>query len=253
MIKIETRHSRILEIVGDNERIEVKQLAELLEVSQVTVRKDLDILEEKGLLAREHGYAVMNVSDDINNRLAFNYQRKRRIAKLAAELVKDGETVMIESGSSCALLAEELATNKKDVRIITNSAFIASYIRGLPSIKIVLLGGDYQSKAQVMVGPITKKCAKEFFVDKLFVGTDGFTTKAGFTGNDLMRTETVRAMAESASHVVVLTDSSKFTKQGVVAQFKKDEVDFVITDEGISDEIKAILSENNIDLRMVKR
>lgn len=253
MVKIETRHTRILEIVGDNERIEVKQLAELLKVSQVTVRKDLDILEEKGLLRREHGYAVMNASDDINNRLAFNYQVKRSIAKLAAELVKDGETVMIESGSSCALLAEELAANKKDVRIITNSAFIASYIREIPSVKIVLLGGDYQPKSQVMVGPITKKCAKDFFVDKLFVGTDGFTEKFGFTGNDLMRTETVQSMAESASHVVVLTDSSKFKKQGVVAQFRKEEVDFVITDDAIPEYAREILLENNVELRTVKR
>ncbi|WP_106058666.1 DeoR/GlpR family DNA-binding transcription regulator [Clostridium vincentii] len=250
---METRHTRILEIVGDNERIEVKQLAELLKVSQVTVRKDLDILEEKGLLRREHGYAVMNASDDINNRLAFNYQIKRSIAKLAAELVKDGETVMIESGSSCALLAEELAANKKDVRIITNSAFIASYIREIPSVKIVLLGGDYQPKSQVMVGPITKKCAKDFFVDKLFVGTDGFTEKFGFTGNDLMRTETVQSMAESASHVVVLTDASKFKKQGVVAQFRKEEVDFVITDDAIPEYAREILLENNVELRTVKR
>jgi DeoR/GlpR family transcriptional regulator of sugar metabolism len=253
VIKITKRHTKILEIVGENERIEVKQLAQLLDVSQVTVRKDLDILEEKGLLRREHGYAVINASDDINNRLAFNYEVKRSIAKMAAELVKDGETVMIESGSSCALLADELAVNKKDVRIITNSAFIASYIRERPSVKVVLLGGDYQPKSQVMVGPITKTCAKEFFVDKIFVGTDGFTEKSGFTGNDLMRTETVRAMAESASHVVVLTDSSKFIKQGVVAQFKKDEVDFVITDDGISQDTKAILLDNNVDLRTVKR
>lgn len=134
------RHTKLLEIVNKNKRIEVSRLSELLNVSQVTIRKDLDILEEKGLLKREHGYAVISSSDDIRSRLAFNYDIKRKIAHLASKLVSDGETVMIESGSSCALLAEELAYNKKDVTIITNSIFIANYIRE-GGAKIVLLGG----------------------------------------------------------------------------------------------------------------
>ncbi|WP_315065937.1 DeoR/GlpR family DNA-binding transcription regulator [uncultured Clostridium sp.] len=244
------RYTKLLEIVNENKRIEVSKLAELLKVSQVTIRKDLGALEEKGLLKREHGYAVMTSSDDINSRLAFNYDIKRKIAHLASELVSDGETIMIESGSSCALLAEELAYNKKDITIITNSTFIASYIRE-GNAKVVLLGGDYQPESQVVVGPLTRKSVKDFFVDKLFVGTDGYNSKIGFTGKNLMRTETVKAMAESADKIVILTVSSKFLERGVVSQFRIDEVDYVLTDTNIPEDVLESLRKEKVHVQMV--
>lgn len=247
------RHTKILKIVSDNKRIEVSRLSELLDVSQVTIRKDLSILEEKGLLHREHGYAVISSSEDINSRLAVNYDIKKKIAHMASGLVADGETVMIESGSCCALLAEELAYNKKDITIITNSVFIASYVREAPLLKIILLGGDYQTESQVLVGPLTRKGAENFFVDKLFVGTDGYNTRVGFTGKDLMRTETVKAMSESADKIIILTESSKFFQQGVVSQFKTEEVNCVLTDNGIPSNILEFLKKNDIDVRMVSK
>lgn len=245
------RHTKLLELVNELGRVEVNRLSERLEVSKVTIRKDLDLLEEKGLLKREHGFAVMISSDDISNRLAFNYDTKRKIAKLAAKMVDNGETVMIESGSTCALLAEELATNKRDVTIITNSAFIASYIRECPYARVVLLGGDYQTESQVVVGPVTRKCVEGFYVDKLFVGTDGFSEKAGFMGKNHMRTETVRAMAENANKVIVLTESGKFMELGVVGEFKVNEVAVVVTDNKIPENIEDLLTKDNIDVQKV--
>lgn len=119
------RHTKILELITENKKMEVTKLSQLLSVSQVTIRKDLIQLENSGLIVREHGFATLNSSDDINNRLAYHYDIKQRIAKLAVESIEDGETVMIESGSCCALVALEIAQTKKDVTIITNSAFIA--------------------------------------------------------------------------------------------------------------------------------
>ena len=157
------RHTKILELITENKKMEVTKLSQLLSVSQVTIRKDLIQLENSGLIVREHGFATLNSSDDINNRLAYHYDIKQRIAKLAVESIEDGETVMIESGSCCALVALEIAQTKKDVTIITNSAFIADYIRKVAKIRIILLGGEYQNESQVMVGPITKKCVESFF------------------------------------------------------------------------------------------
>lgn len=244
------RYTKLLEIVNENKRIEVSKLSELLNVSQVTIRKDLGALEEKGLLKREHGYAVMTSSDDINSRLAFNYDIKRKIAQLASKLVNDGETVMIESGSSCALLAEELAYNKKDITVITNSTFIANYIRE-GNAKVVLLGGDYQPESQVSVGPLTRKCVKDFFVDKLFIGTDGYNSKIGFTGKNLMRTETVKAMAESSNKIIILTESSKFSERGVVSQFKAEEISYLFTDTNIPEDVLESLKKEKVDVQMV--
>ena len=160
------RQNKILTLLAKEKKMEVATLSQLLGVSQVTIRKDLDQLENRGLVVRNHGFARLNDSDDINQRLAMHYDIKQKIAGAACQLIENGETVMVESGSCCALLALEIAKTKKDVTIITNSAFIGEYIRKSGDCKIVLLGGQYQREAQVMVGPMTRKCAELFFVDK---------------------------------------------------------------------------------------
>lgn len=251
MVKVSERHTKILELLTETEKVEVTELSRLLNVSQVTIRKDLDQLENKGLIIRAHGFATLNSSDDINNRLAYHYDVKRKIAKMAAESIKDGETVMIESGSCCALLALELAQTKKDVTVITNSAFIADYIRKVGKLRIVLLGGEYQSESQVMVGPMTRKCSETFFVDKFFIGTDGFSKVSGFTGNDYMRSETVRDLAKQANKVIVLTESSKFQQVGTVSLLPTQDVYCVVSDDGIPKESVQYLQEQGVEIKKV--
>lgn len=106
------RLEQIIKLVSEYEKIDVNTLSEKLNVSKVTIRKDLDKLESKGLLHREHGYAVLNSGDDLNVRLSINYEIKRKIVQEAVKLVSDNETIMIESGSTCALLAEEICYKK---------------------------------------------------------------------------------------------------------------------------------------------
>ncbi|MBQ9156540.1 MAG: DeoR/GlpR transcriptional regulator [Eubacterium sp.] len=244
------RQSKIIKLVNQYQKIEVSRLAEILDVSQVTIRKDLDYLESEGLLSREHGYALIKNANDINTRLTINYETKLAIAIKAAEMVNNGETVMLESGSTCALMAEELAKLKKDVTIITNSAYIAIRVRDLPLRKVILLGGEYQKEYQGMVGPLIRKCAREFYVDKFFVGTDGFIPDAGFTCDDLMRVETMKYMADSANRMIILADSSKFAQKGVVIQSTFDDINTVCTDSNVPEEVLAILKKNNIQVEI---
>ena len=147
MRRKEDRTSQILALLVQEKKIEVKievsELSAHLGVSQVTVRKDLDAMEAQGLITREHGFAVLSSTDDIKGRLAYHYEEKKKIALRAAELVKDGDTIMIESGSCCALLAATLAELRTGITIITNSAFIADYIRRSSDFQIILLGGIY--------------------------------------------------------------------------------------------------------------
>ena len=247
------RQNKILTLLAKEKKMEVAALSQLLGVSQVTIRKDLDQLENRGLVVRNHGFARLNDSDDINQRLAMHYDIKQKIAGAACQLIENGETVMVESGSCCALLALEIAKTKKDVTIITNSAFIGEYIRKSGDCKIVLLGGQYQREAQVMVGPMTRKCAELFFVDKLFIGIDGFMAESGFTGNDFMRCEVVRDMAKQANTVIVVSDSSKFSQKGTVRLLTMSEVSYVFTDDEILTEHEQILIESGIQVVKVKK
>ena len=247
------RENAILELLSESGRMEVAVLAEKLGISQVTVRKDLDALEERGILRREHGYAVFGGSDDINNRLAFHYEEKRRIARQAAKLVTPGEIVMIENGSCCALVAEELARTNQDGAIITNSAFIASYIRKIGRIRIILLGGDFRNDSQVMVGPILKTCAEQFYVKKLFIGIDGYSERLGFMASDHLRVQAVRDMAEQAETVMVVTESAKFDRNGVVPLKLERHSCRVITDAAISPDKEDALTRSGIKVYKAER
>lgn len=248
MRRKDDRTSKILELLVGEKKMEVAEISAQLGVSQVTVRKDLDAMEAQGLITREHGFAVLSSQDDIKGRLAYHYEEKRRIALRAAELVKDGDTIMIESGSCCALLASVLTELRSGVTIITNSAFIADYIRRASDFQIILLGGIYQQDAQVIVGPMVRQCAENFWVGRFFIGVDGWSARAGFTNQDQMRAQAVRDMARQADQVIVLTESEKFTRHGTVPLNLKDRVRMVITDKDIDTQTAAELEGGGIEI-----
>jgi DeoR/GlpR family transcriptional regulator of sugar metabolism len=247
------RHSKILEALTRDQKIEVSALAEMLSVSQVTIRKDLDALEERGLIRREHGYACIDMTDGAGECMAYNYDVKKRIAQRAAETVQDGETVFIESDSICALLAEELVNTKKDVTIVTNSVLIVNHIRCTSNGKIILLGGFFDKNAQVTVGPMTSNCAEVFFSDKFFIGVDGFSENYGFTGKDHLRVETIQSLTGQARDIIVLTESEKFKKPGVVGLLHTDRVAMVYTDDGIPQTVESYLHEKEVGIRKIPR
>ncbi len=247
-MKINARESEIVQLVDQERKILVKDLAERLNVSEVTIRKDLDKLESCGIIIRRHGYALKKNTADITNRLSINYETKCRIAKKACSLIDDNETVIIGSGSTCALLAEEIAKTKPGITIITNSIYIVDHVSKLGNNKVILLGGEYQKDAQVMIGPLVRSCVKQYFVNKIFLGTDGFMKNVGFMGSNTLRTEAITTMAESASNIIILTDSSKFNKRGLLVQFRESQIYEIITDKGISDDLKGFFVNHGIKL-----
>ena len=238
------RRLQIVKDISENDKISVSDLATKYGVSQVTIRNDLRVLQEHGLIRRIHGGAS---SERIANRFDSHYEIKLRIADKAAEMIESGETILIESGSTNALLAKKLGQTK-DVTIVTNSYFIANYVRDYPRLKVVLLGGDFQQDSEVCVGPLTRQSMQSYYVDKLFIGSDGFSEKEGFTSNNLQRAEVVTAMAKRANHAIILTDSSKFTQRGVARQLPLSEISMVITDDGIPEQARAALARNNVQL-----
>ena len=244
------RSVRILDLLTNNKNFKITMLAELLNVSPVTMRRDLDNLERKGIIKRSHGYASLDGADDTSKRMAYCYLIKRRIAKAAAQIVEENETIMVESGSCCAFFAEELALMHKNVTIITNSIYLANYLRKT-DIKIILLGGCYQHESQVLLGPIVAKLAQNFYTDKFFLGTNGFIPEQGFTSGDYSNAETVSSLSKCSKNVFILTESAKFQRRGTYCMIQFDKISGVFTDDKITKEAETVLIKNNVKLYKV--
>lgn len=244
------RHDVIFDIISKKPTVTVRELSNTLGVSEVTIRKDLSALEDEGLLRRTHGGAVQMISDSINKRVLFRHEEKLKIAKEAAKLVGDDEIILIEAGSTNAVLANELIS-KKNLNIITNSLYISNMLKDHRNIKVTLLGGELQGDAEAMVGPMTKLCLSKIAAHKAFIGMDGFSEKLGFTCGDFLRAEIGKEMCQRAQKVIVLAESSKFDNVGVTSVVELSEVNTVITDREISESKLAKLKEDNINVIMV--
>ncbi|MBQ7058271.1 MAG: DeoR/GlpR transcriptional regulator [Firmicutes bacterium] len=246
--KQEARAQEILRLLSDQKKMNVAAIAEMLDTSQVTIRKDLDSLEAKGFIHRVHGYAELDTSDHLTSRLAYHYDQKKKIAERASELVSDGDTIMIESGSCCAILADLLAKKCRSLTIITNSAFIAEYIRNCKQVQVILLGGIYQHESQCLVGPMIRDGAANYHVKHFFIGTDGWSEKTGFTNKDALRAQAVRDMAHSTDEVVILTESEKFSHPGTLPLNIKNASIRLITDDNLPEEAQDVLEAQGVQI-----
>lgn len=203
-----SRQQAILQLVNDKRRVSVAELARASGVSEVTIRQDLNQLEKRSYLKRVHGSAIALESDDVDARMMSNFNLKQKLAQYAASLVKDGETIFIESGSSNALLARYLAERKK-ITLITVSNYIAHLLKETPC-EVILLGGLYQKQSETVVGPLTRLCIQQVHFSKAFIGIDGYHAETGFTGRDMMRADVVNAILAKGVENIALTDASKF-------------------------------------------
>ena len=245
------RTVKILDFLAANKKVKISLLAEILDVSFVTLRKDLEKLDRRGIIRYTHGFASLDGADETGKRIAFNYLIKRKIAKAAARTVEEGESILLESGSCCALFADELAITKKNITIVTNSVFIANFISKHKNVKIILLGGYLQPESQILLGSMTAKCAENVFLDKFFLGAGGFVPSFGFTGRDHLSLETTRELAKRAKKVFILTESAKFHSHGAYNLLQFDEITGVFTDDGIPKEAETALINKGISIDKV--
>jgi DeoR/GlpR family transcriptional regulator of sugar metabolism len=247
---VNERHTKILKLLSKDHETSVKYLTDVLHVSSVTIRQDLNFLEQEGLLRRVHGGAVLKDADDIANRLGVDYEKKLKIAKRASDLVSPGETVLIESGSVNALLARELV-KKENVHILTTNIFIARQFRKNLEAKIILLGGIYQHQSESMVGKITKICIDNINFSKAFIGIDGFTIETGFTSRDFFRAEISAYIVQKCKEVYIVSDSSKFGRDAIANICSPSEIKHVVTDKELSEHFSQSLTSEGIELVMV--
>lgn len=228
---MQDRHNLIIDTLSRCDRATVKELSDLTGVSVVTIRQDLTVLERQGFLRRVHGGATLLETESIARRLSIRYEQKLAIARKAASLVADGETVLLESGSANALLARELAPRK--VQIVVANLFVARQIKPGDAARVAVLGGMYQPDSEAVVGPLAKLGIRETYFSKAFLGVDGFTPEAGFTNRDMMRAEISAEIVGRGVPSYVVGDSAKFGRTGLARICGPGELAGVITDAGL--------------------
>ena len=227
--------------------VSVADLSSELAVSEVTIRSDLSSLEERGLLSRTHGGALPSIHPHIFQRQNMNIEEKHRIAKAAADLVEDGDAIMIEAGTTTSLLPRYLA-GKRDILIITNSIPAFESAKSNPALKITLVGGEFRDSTDSFVGRITLDTIRRFNVRCAFVGTDGFSLKSGITTHLIEGGDVISVMRERAENLVLLADSSKYGKTGVVTILPLSQINTLITDTGLPDAAKEELNQSPLHI-----
>lgn len=245
------RQQEILNILAQEPETSVAQIAQSLEVSEVTIRSDLSSLEESGYVVRTHGGASPSFHRDILDRQRHRTKEKQRIAQAAASRVQDGDTVMIEAGTTTALVARFLL-GRRDVHIVTNSTLVLPFARVNPGIRVTVTGGEFRPITESFVGPIATRQLEEFHVRFAFVGTDGFGLEHGLTTHLVEGAEIVRTMARCADSTILVADSSKLGKAGFVRVLPLSRIDELVVDDGLSPEEVEAIAEQGVKVEGVK-
>jgi DeoR family galactitol utilization operon repressor len=243
------REKEIIRLLAGDPGISVARLSEMLNVSVVTIRSDLTDLEQKGVLLRTRGGATPAYHPNVLERQSLNVEAKSRIAQAAAAMVNDGDTIMIEAGTTTALVARHLL-GKRFVNIVTNSTLIIPFARTNPGIHLTVVGGEFRPASESMVGPLALAELQRFHVRLAFVGTDGFSLEGGLTTHLVEGGEIVRRMAERSELVVLVADSSKYGKVGFVRVLPVQGVHRLITDTGLGERAERELA--GVGLQVIK-
>jgi DeoR family transcriptional regulator, galactitol utilization operon repressor len=244
------RERQILAFLAEEGTLSVSRLSDVLNVSAVTIRTDLKNLEGLGYLERTHGGATPSFHTNILERLNERSVEKSRIAKAAAAMVRDGDRIMIEAGTTTAMIMKQLS-GKRDLHIVTNSTLVLTWARSLPSVSLTVVGGEYRRLTESMVGPLALEAIRRFNVRLAFVGTDGLSAERGMTTHLAEGAEIVKAMVARAETSVLLADSSKYGRSGFVSVLPLSGVDIMIIDDGLTEPAAEELRAASVDLRLV--
>ena len=244
------REQQILTLISEDPGTPVSELAERLGVSQVTIRAHLNGLADKGYLLRTHGGALPAFHPSVLERQQSNREIKEALARFAASRVSDGETIMIEAGTTTALVARFLM-GRRDLKVVTNNMLVLPYARMNPGIRLSVIGGEFRPDTESVVGPVATSNLDRFHVQTAFVGTDGFSLERGFTTHLVEGAEIVRAMAERAERTLVIADSGKYGRKGFAHVLSLPEVSEIVTDPGLPKDIQEGLREAGVTVTVV--
>lgn len=244
------RRQKILELLTEDGIAKVSSLSKIFKISEVTIRQDLAKLEDEGFVVREHGGAYLKSLPDQVQSYSFqhreNMDKKALIGKKAAELINEGDAIILDSGSTTTQIAHNLM-ERKNLTVVTNAINIPFIIGGQPGITVLLTSGEFKAPTLSLTGEKAADFFENVHVDKLFLATAGITLRAGLTYPSLSDLPVKRAMIEAASTVYLVADSSKLGTQSLASLGALSLVNYLITDRGITQEYKDEFSKHGIE------
>ncbi|WP_202814926.1 DeoR/GlpR family DNA-binding transcription regulator [Aureimonas sp. AU22] len=232
------RHRRIIDLLQADGRVDVEHLCGALGVSSVTVRADLLYLEKAQVLRRIRGGAIAvrpsRYERPIDLNASLHGEEKDAIAAVAAEMIRDGETVIIDTGSTMAALATAFPRSLTDVAVVTNALNVATALANHPGVTVIVTGGTVRPQLNSLVSPFGTLLLAEINADVAFMSCAGVEPRKGFTNSNWQEAEIKKAMIQAASRVIFLADHSKLGHVATARIAALEEADLLITDKGAS-------------------
>jgi DeoR/GlpR family transcriptional regulator of sugar metabolism len=245
------RREKIFELLREDGSAKVIKLAKIFKVSEVTIRQDLEKLESEGFILREHGGAFLkNVEDNVKSFTILNQEnleKKKIIGRKAAELIKAGDSIILDSGSTTTEIAKNLV-GRSGLTIITNALNIAMILGAEPGIEVIVTGGEFKPPTLSLTGQKAASFFEGIHVDKLFLATAGISLRSGLTYPSLSDIVVKKAMIDAADVTYLVADSTKIGKDAFASLGALSLIDYIITDAFIDQKKALILREHEIEI-----
>jgi DeoR family transcriptional regulator, aga operon transcriptional repressor len=251
---IEERRRRICDLLREEGRVTVESLAARFGTSQVTIRADLSMLESAGALTRTHGGAlsVPDTDQSLNVKQLQHHAEKVRIAEAAAGLIRDGETIILDSGTTTAEIARRIRTLEvKSINVITNALNIAALLVDVPSVRLIVPGGILRRESSSLSGPMAEAALGTLQANRLYLGADGIDPQLGVMTPHLAEAELNAKMIAISRQVVVVADASKFTRRNISLIARTEQVHILITDRSAPAEAVEQFRGHGVEVRLV--
>ena len=250
---VEERQAKILEYVNVHKRADVSELTSLLSITPAMVRRDLAALEEQGLVYRAHGGVLRREKPSVwqtsmlQDRLVVHQEEKARIGSLVTQFVHDGESIMIDGGSTTMIAARELC-QRKNLLVITNSPSIAELLVDSNNNKVIMTGGELMKETYSLVGVAAEQSLSQYRTDKAIIGVSGMIAEEGCFSAIPQEAEIKRIMAKNSRETIVVADSSKLETRALCLFCGFDKVDKLITDNGITKSALETIRQQNVEV-----
>jgi DeoR/GlpR family transcriptional regulator of sugar metabolism len=247
----EERRQEIVQMVQQLGRVEVGDLSRQFKTSEATIRSDLKRLHLQGFVQRTHGGALnpelVNIDRSLHQKSKLRAEEKQRIGKAAAALINDGESIILDSGTTTQQIAKHIKS-RKNLKVITNGVNVAMELLGAPGIQLILLGGLVRQNSFSTVGHFAKEMLEQFSADKLFIGADACDLDFGITTPNMEESQVNQAMVRIVKEKILVADSSKFGKRSLARIMSLSELDKVISDSALPANIQSELRGNGVEV-----